>query len=671
MMVCAARERAAGFPSPGKTGGVFSNLWKIRRAAAVALGLLACAVGARGGEAWLPLVTPALAEHLTNALDLLDMTAGDLAFEKDVGQPLDALRRTRDLLRRPLELPGLAGEVWRAAADTNTPALWDLAEDLLEVGPATASATGAAAAAGGPAAGAGLSTNLADALRDFQAAAQRADSRMRHALGRLAPAERRHLAAACLAEVFNAEDHAAVRAVLLAIGIQSQELARVIQDGLALDPQPAATRFLELAGRAGLGELLAAGRELQQAVEALAARARRNYRWPRAPVVVPTPAGEIVVGTVAPETYDRPALLILDPGGNDVYRGLAGQANGLDGRYLAAVIDLDGADQYLGDGLLGPGSALFGAAVLDDTRGDDLYRAAYTGQGAAWWGAAWLADGAGDDVYRAGALAQGAGYYGLGVLRDGGGNDLYDLGFAGQGYAGVRGVGLLVDRAGNDRYLAGGREIDHGRFQDRYLSLAQGFATGMRPYAGGGIAALADLGGNDVYRAEIFGQGAGYWYAAGLLLDAGGHDSYQVYEYGQGAGIHLSAGLLADGGGDDTYTGAILAQGCAHDYAVGMLFDRGGDDTYTADHHAQGRAMNNGLALLADEAGDDGYFGRQPDACQGIGNDGGPREYGSLALLLDLAGSDRYTCGAQDGSRLLRPDFGIVYDVRTNAAGGP
>ena len=135
-----------------------------------------------------------------------------------------------------------------------------------------------------------------------------------------------------------------------------------------------------------------------------------------------------------------------------------------------------------------------------------------------------------------------------------------------------------------------------------------------------------------------------------------------MYQYGQGCGIHLSLGLLADGAGDDLYTGYILAQGAAHDYAVGMLFDHAGNDTYTADHHAQGRALNNAFAVLVDRAGDDAYFGRQRDLTQGIGNTGGFRDYGSLALLLDLGGADLYSGGFSNRMITLRPLFGAVLD---------
>jgi hypothetical protein len=98
-----------------------------------------------------------------------------------------------------------------------------------------------------------------------------------------------------------------------------------------------------------------------------------------------------------------------------------------------------------------------------------------------------------------------------------------------------------------------------------------------------------------------------------------------------------------------------------------MLFDHAGDDTYVADHHSQGRALNTALGVLVDSAGDDGYFARRNNLAQGIGNSGDTREYGSIALLLDLDGRDQYSCGAKNDERLLRPLYGIVYDYSTNA----
>lgn len=606
-------------------------------------------------------------EHLRTALAWLNMTESDMGFRKDYGEPLLVLEGNRALLSEPFLLPALADRVFACAESADPEQAWHLAGELLEV-PAEAMSDAVENAAAGTHGDQAMPWDaldpvLAAAVTGFFREAEKAASLLQRAWRDVTPGERRYLATSCLAGTFNAEDHEAVRAALLGAGAEPEDVARAIEEGQAIDPKPAATNFLAIAGRISLPHLLAAGQVLQRAAVRLRADAGAAGAWPERPQHFLTDLGAIDIGSPGPDVFTNAALLVLDPGGDDQYTHGAASANGLRDDGLSVVIDLGGDDRYAGEGMVGPGGALLGAAVILEAAGDDLYRAEYTGEGSALFGIGWLEDAGGDDAYRAHAHAQGAAGWGVAYLRDARGNDDYDVGFSGQGFAGVMGVGLLFDDGGNDRYFAGGRERDHERHDDRYISLAQGFAIGMRPYAGGGVAALVDLAGNDVYEADIFGQGAGYWYAAGLLLDAAGNDRYSAYQYGQGSGIHLSAGLLADGGGSDFYTGYVLTQGNAHDYAVGMLFEQGGDDTYTADHHAQGRAMNNALAVLVDAGGDDAYFARQPDKCQGIGNDGDKREYGSLALLLDLAGSDRYSCGAEDGARLLRPDFGIVYDV--------
>ena len=588
--------------------------------------------------------------HLSAALRAMKMTEVDLGFEKDYGKPQFVLSRARKLLAEPLGLP-LMGDEILAAASSNCPAeIWRETAELLE--------TKRLAPVSSPE-DRGLGRgDLTNALSVFSAAADRAEKLLSKAFGGLTDAERRYVTAAFLAGTFNAEDKPGVRSDLLSVGITSQEVQRAIFESLEIDPEPSSTNFLAVLQKVDFAALLEAGRIFQQAVYSLQKSVEGITRWPSAP----TRIQGVWVGSIGDDVYTHAERLILDPGGHDVYSGDAGSANGLLGRLLAAVIDLGGDDRYIGRSVMGPGAALFGVSVLLDEAGDDLYRAEYVGQASAFFGVGWLEDRAGDDVYRAHAHSQAAGYAGLGFLRDDVGNDLYDVGFSGQAYAGVMGVGWLIDEAGNDRYLAGGVEHDYERNDDRYVSMAQGMAIGMRPYAGGGVAALVDLHGNDSYVADVFGQGASYWYSVGMLLDVEGDDTYTMYQYGQGSGIHLSCGLLADGGGKDLYTGYILTQGNAHDYGVGMLFEQGGDDTYTADHHSQGRALNNALAILVDSAGDDGYFGRQSDQCQGVGNDGGEREYGSLAVLMDLSGKDVYSCGATNGCRMLRPDFGIIYD---------
>jgi len=590
--------------------------------------------------------------HLRHALSAIGMTPVDMGFTKDIGKPRMALPCTRNVLSSPLKLPAMADDLYLAILE-KPDRLWPLFHSWMKTNTLNAEQKIDAAP---------QFSVLNEPLQAFYAKAQESSLLLEAAFEKLSRAEQEYLACSMLAGTFNAEDYETARDALAAAGFSSNLVAEIVEEGMQLDPKPSADRFLDALEKIEMGALLEAGRILHDAAAQLRDAAQALTNWPKSVVIAETRLGKIAVGTEADDVYDAAFLLILDPAGKDSYTDASAQ--GLSGNPLCAVVDLRGDDSYAGRGMIGPGAALWGACVMLDDAGNDSYSADYTGLGAGMFGVAWLEDSAGDDLYRAHALAEGAAFAGVGMLHDRAGDDLYQAGFSSQASAGVMAIGLLIDRDGSDHYIAGGREHDWERNDERYISLSQGCSIGMRPFAGGGIAALVDLAGNDSYEADVYGQGVGYWYSIGMLLDASGHDRYSMHQYGQGSGIHLSAGLLWDGRGNDVYSGFILAQGSAHDYAVGMLFDETGDDTYSADHHSQGRALNTAMALLIDSAGTDGYFARQPDQCQGVGNSGDKREYGSLALLLDLQGADWYTCGAEDGARLERPDFGIVYDLK-------
>ena len=68
-------------------------------------------------------------------------------------------------------------------------------------------------------------------------------------------------------------------------------------------------------------------------------------------------------------------------------------------------------------------------------------------------------------------------------------------------------------------------------------------------------------------------------------------------------------------------------------------------------------------AFLMESGGDDTYDTVVCRKGQGIGNHGKPRDYGSMALIVDLGGKDSYSCGGEDGKKIRRPDFGVIYDV--------
>jgi HEAT repeat protein len=180
--------------------------------------------------------------------------------------------------------------------------------------------------------------------------------------------------------------------------------------------------------------------------------------------------------------------------------------------------------------------------------------------------------------------------------------------------------------------------------------LGQGFAYGVRPLASGGIGLLVDGEGHDRYLAEVFAQGGAYWCGLGGLVDRGGNDHYDGFNYVQGAGVHVAVAALSDGGGDDVYRAKGVSQGCGHDLAFGMLVDAAGDDHYDASDLSQGAGNANGLGLFVDLAGSDAVSVRNPSTSQGYGN--WRRNYGSVGVLLNVGGIDRYLGGSAGEDKL-------------------
>ncbi len=399
-----------------------------------------------------------------------------------------------------------------------------------------------------------------------------------------------------------------------------------------------------------------------------------------------TPWGLLVIGGPGDNDYGpealRQAAFVIDPGGDDVYRGRAASAVGGIFRPLAAIIDLAGADLYDAQGrAFCLGGAVLGLAALIDRSGDDVYRGEDGSNGAAFFGGGFLYDGGGRDLFEGRNLSQGAGAFGIGALVAESANDPppgpepeVDLAFeqrlvkaAGtgsrpirwddndtylcarqsQGFASTFGIGLLYDRSGNDIYRSGGRYLHRPLLPNDFQSLSQGFSIGFRPRAGGGIGILCDEEGNDFYDAEVYSQGASYWYSIGLQYDGGGNDRYLATQYSQGAGIHLSVGSLHDAGGDDHYVCKLgVTQGTAHDLSVGMLLDDSGNDYYVVSD-GQGMSITNSVGIFIDGLGDDTY------ATPGVGQGTltWNRGFCGPGIFLDLEGSDTHTgTFAKDGA---------------------
>jgi hypothetical protein len=304
----------------------------------------------------------------------------------------------------------------------------------------------------------------------------------------------------------------------------------------------------------------------------------------------------------------------------------------------AIVIDLGGPDTYASSAERYAPPPDAGLLVVLDLQGDDAYRPSNPATLAAGaLGLSLLRDVAGDDVYEDHALGQGSAVFGVGLLVDEAGDDRYLLGSAGQGCA-LAGVGLLVDGGGADLYLAGG--------------LAQGVAAGR------GVGVLADLAGDDTYRAT-----------ADSMLEASAAAAQGATPL-PATGAAPGTGLLLDVAGDDLFLASVRAQAAASG-GRGLLVDGGGNDLVALGAAGQADATRGGSAVLIDLGGDDTRILR--------GSSGQAAADGGTAVLLDLGGTDQLRCGGESSCRgiargeghALFIDLGVKPPVRIGLPAKP
>jgi hypothetical protein len=417
-------------------------------------------------------------------------------------------------------------------------------------------------------------------------------------------------------------------------------------------------------------------------------------QWPKSafpagtPYVRDTPYGRIALGTPNDDTYVGDYAIIVDPGGNDRYKGRVGAAEGTENHRVGLLVDLQGDDVYdCGDTDITLGAAVLGIAALYDLgQGNDRYTGGHVSIGAAIGGCAVLYDDGGSDIYEGKTFTEGAAGFGIGILFDDAkqdrpvqptdeetkdpidvhlfDNDRVSAWANAQAFARPRSVAFCINRRGNDVYEAGGVYLHAPLFSDRYQSFSQGFAIGSRDVDwAGGVAMLIDGEGNDLYLGDIYNQGVGYWYSAGLLWDGGGNDTYEMTQYGQGSGIHLAVGGLVDVSGNDTYVmHSGLGQGGSHDYAASILHDRGGNDRYLGNTSCNGCGLTNAVGIFIDRSGDDLYAARRDGGL----NAGRPaRGFGSIGVFVDLGGKDDYLGPMEDGGVWKGSDIGVGTDVPT------
>lgn len=322
-----------------------------------------------------------------------------------------------------------------------------------------------------------------------------------------------------------------------------------------------------------------------------------------------TPMGKVIVGGDGPNVYTEDAALILDLGGDDLYLNNAGGTR--PGMPVALVIDWGGNNHYISKEIFSQGAGVLGGGFLIDLGGNATFISLDGSQGAGFWGVGLLYHGDGKGVYKARRFSQGTGQMGIGLIINRKGDDSYLCSYGGQGLGLFGGTGILIDEAGNDYYQLGGLEPDFRDPSKSTMSLGQGFGQGMRPEKGrdgvpGGAGMLIDEGGDDIYVADYFAQGASYYYGLGILNDISGDDQYISGRYSQGAGIHSSVGVLIDQKGNDFYYASFgVAQGLGHDFGVGFLEDDAGDDNYRGGTLVQGSATNGSLGIFIDLQGND------------------------------------------------------------------
>jgi hypothetical protein len=340
---------------------------------------------------------------------------------------------------------------------------------------------------------------------------------------------------------------------------------------------------------------------------------------------VELPWGPMVIGGTRDDGWWHEKLppytwCVVDLGGNDLWKGpFATPLRGTDSTVSLAV-DLGGTDIWdAGDEEFALGCGVWGIGILVDVEGDDQYTLKESGLGCAWFGTGLLWDLAGDDQYTVErGWAQGAAHAGVGVLLDGGGNDTYECAEQSQGLGSTLGTGLLLDLGGDDTYVC----RDDGNVSELYLgqsvAMAQGCGYGRRADLGdgrslaGGWGLLVDAAGNDRYHAQVWAQGAGYWWGVGVLEDRGGDDVYENGKYSSGAAAHFAIGVHVDVSGNDSYNQGVTTtknqfQGHARDGSIGVFVDGAGDDRYLLRNLCAGGADLASVGLFWDRAGDDVY----------------------------------------------------------------
>ncbi len=260
--------------------------------------------------------------------------------------------------------------------------------------------------------------------------------------------------------------------------------------------------------------------------------------------------------------------VMYDASGNDTYIGNEyTQGSGLFG--VGILFDKQGDDKYRAK-LSSQGCGYFGIGLCFDAAGNDSFYIYGSGQGfgGIGGGVGVLADYSGDDVYigeKDPSVFDLADYHSQSKIN---GNGVQGVGFGRRGditdgHAWAGGLGAIIDISGNDHYLSGNWS----------LGTAYWFSTGI----------AYDGSGNDVYESCYFTQGSGAHYCNGILIDEGGDDRHGLYATagaGLGFGWDWTNAFLINIGGNDIYRADMISMGLSQIRSNAFLIDVGGDDKY-------------------------------------------------------------------------------------------
>ncbi|MDR0391346.1 MAG: hypothetical protein LBH59_05535 [Planctomycetaceae bacterium] len=391
-----------------------------------------------------------------------------------------------------------------------------------------------------------------------------------------------------------------------------------------------------------------------------------------------TSVGDIVIGGRGSNVYDldspdfRDVICVIDLGGDDTYRD---GTSGLH-RPVLLVIDLHGNDVYTATRPGVQGGSVMGVSVLIDVEGDDHYSAVDIAQGSSIGGVGMLFDFAGNDSYKGLRRVQAHALSGIGMIIDREGNDSYHAAMWAQGFGAPAGFGVLEDTFGDDHYYCGGLYIDSYPEHPGYDGWGQGIGAGIRQVANGGIGALLEGDGNDVYEVDYFGHGGGYWLGVGFARDFGGNDvrhgtTLTAYNgtarrenkwtrFANGFGCHYSVGYCFDDEGNDVYGGTIMGTGMAWDLSMGYLCDFDGSNKFTATGGmTQGVGAEGSIGILFSYGGDDTFSGRNQAYANGNISYHSVANCGSnFSFVINYGGTDTYGSGAKNNSYVQRGSTG-------------